>query len=355
MTLGDLIERVSALVPLDGVEASRPDALARRRHLDRLRLASGLVRRGVRRPPRPANRTASRSSAQADVAWRHRRRRPTSRHQPGSQCPGCGPPTRGGRLAAAAAIFFVRPSERLTVAGVTGTNGKTTTAYLLASILEAAGLRTRHRRHDRLSDRQHGAVRPTRTTPEAPDVQRLLREMVDAGCAACVMEVSSHALALRSRRLHPLCRPRCSPISPGIISISIGHGGVLRRQAPPVRDAADRPRRSVVNVDDPYGDRLASEFPRARRTRSIGAPTSRPDVIDASLGGLRFDARTPGGTCMVRSRLLGRPNAYNILGAIALASALDVPLDVIRVGCRLARERAGTFPDACRRRRPTSR
>ena len=152
----------------------------------------------------------------------------------GSWCP-----TRVWHWRVLADRFYRHPSGALRVVGITGTNGKTTTAYLLRSIFEAAGQRCgllgtvvySVGREDREA---------TRTTPEAPDVQQMLREMVDNGCAAAVMEVSSHALALkrvdgvqlRRRRLHqPDARPPRLPRR---------HGDVLRRQAPAVRDAAGR-------------------------------------------------------------------------------------------------------------------
>src|ERR1700724_1521663 len=99
-------------------------------------------------------------------------------------------------LAVLAAAFWRHPSADMQVVGITGTNGKTTTAYLVASILEAAGIRcgilgtVGYRVGDEMRE-------ATRTTPEAPEVQSLLREMVDLGCGACAMEVSSHALSLR--------------------------------------------------------------------------------------------------------------------------------------------------------------
>ena len=99
-------------------------------------------------------------------------------------------------LALLAAAFHHHPSAEMQVVGITGTNGKTTTAYLIASIFDAAGIRcgvlgtVAYRIGDQIRD-------ATRTTPEAPDVQGLLREMVDRGCGACAMEVSSHALSLR--------------------------------------------------------------------------------------------------------------------------------------------------------------
>ena len=98
-------------------------------------------------------------------------------------------------LAELAAIFFGRPSERLTMIGVTGTNGKTTTTYLLAAIFDAAGSSCGRigTVTTRIGDEEREAAR---TTPEAPDLQRLLREMLDRGLGACAMEVSSHALSL---------------------------------------------------------------------------------------------------------------------------------------------------------------
>src|SRR5205823_10309463 len=99
-------------------------------------------------------------------------------------------------LALLAAAFYRHPSREMQVIGITGTNGKTTTAYLVASIFDAARIRcgilgtVAYRIGDELRE-------ATRTTPEAPEVQGLLREMVDKKCGACAMEVSSHALSLR--------------------------------------------------------------------------------------------------------------------------------------------------------------
>ncbi len=109
--------------------------------------------------------------------------------------------TTDARLALAelAALLYERPSERLTVVGVTGTNGKTTTTYLLASVFDAAGMpcgrlgTVTFRTGPSASDEREAS----HTTPEASDVQRLLREMLDRGCKACAMEVSSHALVLQ--------------------------------------------------------------------------------------------------------------------------------------------------------------
>ncbi len=99
-------------------------------------------------------------------------------------------------LALLAAEFYGHPSRAMQVVGITGTNGKTTTSYLVSAIFEAAGTRCglMGTVTYRIGDQEFAA---TRTTPEAPDVQGLMRQMVAAGCGACVMEVSSHALALQ--------------------------------------------------------------------------------------------------------------------------------------------------------------
>jgi len=95
-----------------------------------------------------------------------------------------------------AAAFYGNPSEELALVGITGTNGKTTTSYVLASIFEAAGIKCGRigTIGYRIGARELDAPR---TTPEAPELQQMLRDMVKEGCGACVMEVSSHALALR--------------------------------------------------------------------------------------------------------------------------------------------------------------
>src|SRR5690606_13678126 len=99
-------------------------------------------------------------------------------------------------LAALAAAFYEHPSEKLLLVGITGTNGKTTSSYVLQAILEAGGIRC-----GRIGTVGYSIagreLEASRTTPEAPEVQRMLADMVEQGCGACVMEVSSHALVLR--------------------------------------------------------------------------------------------------------------------------------------------------------------
>jgi UDP-N-acetylmuramoyl-L-alanyl-D-glutamate--2,6-diaminopimelate ligase len=233
-------------------------------------------------------------------------------------------------LAALAAAFYGHPSEQLTLVGITGTNGKTTTSYLLASIFEAAGMKCgRVGTIDyRIGDREFEAAR---TTPEAPDLQRMLRDMVAQDCAACVMEVSSHALALR--------RADYLRFAAGVFTnLTRDHLDFHRN----MEDYFQAKRRlfellpagamGVVNLDDPRGPDLAAVARRPVSYAVEAAADVRPGPLSFSLDGLDFEVRTPRGTLNVRSPLVGRPNAYNILAAAATAMALDLPFSAIERG-----------------------
>jgi UDP-N-acetylmuramoyl-L-alanyl-D-glutamate--2,6-diaminopimelate ligase len=233
-------------------------------------------------------------------------------------------------LALLADRYFEHPSRALRVIGITGTNGKTTTAYLLRAILEAAGQRCGLMGTVVYSvgtdDRE-----ATRTTPEAPDVQQMLREMVDNGCTAAVMEVSSHALALK--RVDGLC------FAAGVFSNLTRdhldfHGDMeayfaakrrLFELLPP-----DAP--GVLNLDDPRGVSLQATARRAVTYAMRHAADVTPEPFSYSLSGLQFVVRTPRGPVHVRSSLVGQPNVYNLLAAIATADALGIPHPAIEAG-----------------------
>jgi UDP-N-acetylmuramoyl-L-alanyl-D-glutamate--2,6-diaminopimelate ligase len=233
-------------------------------------------------------------------------------------------------LAELAAEFFGHPSRELPVIGVTGTNGKTTITYLVASILDQAG-----RRCGRIGTIGYrvGLVEheASRTTPEAPDVQRLLREMVGARCLACAMEVSSHALALlRVDRMR---------FAAGVFTnltrdhLDFHHGMedyflAKRRLFEMLAPGAP----AVVNLDDPYGQRLQREFPGAVTFALDRLADITVGGLELSLHGLSGEVRTPAGAFRLRSPLVGRPNASNVLAAAAVAVSLDVPLPVVEQG-----------------------
>jgi UDP-N-acetylmuramoyl-L-alanyl-D-glutamate--2,6-diaminopimelate ligase len=179
-----------------------------------------------------------------------------------------------------------------------------------------------------LGDRE---VPASRTTPEAPDVQRMFRQMVDAGCGACVMEVSSHALALK--------RVDETTFAAGVFTNLTRdhldyHGDMesyfaakkrLFEMLPPAAPAA-------INLDDPRGETIR-KVASTPVTYAINKPADvTPGPLTLTFNGLEFDARTPKGTVHVKSRLVGRPNVSNILATVAVATALGLPASAIERG-----------------------
>lgn len=233
-------------------------------------------------------------------------------------------------MAALAAEFYSHPSRAMSVVGITGTNGKTTTAYLLRSVFEAAGKKCGLLGTVGYSvgDQELPAER---TTPEAPDVQRMFRRMVDSGCRACVMEVSSHALSLR--------RVDGTRFSAGVFTNLTRdhldyHGDMESYFSAKKRlfEMLGPEAPGVINVDDPRG-----ELMQKTASRSVTYAITKPaDVTSGPLSmtfdGLEFDARTPAGPVHVKSRLVGRPNVSNILATVAVATALDLPAAAIERG-----------------------
>jgi UDP-N-acetylmuramoyl-L-alanyl-D-glutamate--2,6-diaminopimelate ligase len=235
-------------------------------------------------------------------------------------------------LAGLAAALYGNPSEELTLVGITGTNGKTTTSYLLASIFEAAGVRCGRigTVGYRIGDRELDAPR---TTPEAPELQRMLREMVTQGCGACVMEASSHALALRRTDRLRFAAAIFTNLTRDHLDFhrDMEDYFVAKRR---LFELLPETGVAITNLDDRRGPQIAAA---ARRPVSyaIDAPADvRPGPLAYSLDGLSFEARTPRGTLRLTSKLVGRPNAYNILAAAAAAMALDVPFSAIEEGIR---------------------
>jgi UDP-N-acetylmuramoyl-L-alanyl-D-glutamate--2,6-diaminopimelate ligase len=239
-------------------------------------------------------------------------------------------PDARAALAALAAEFFGHPSRAMQVVGITGTNGKTTTAYLLRAVFESAG-----KKCGLLGTVTYSVgdaeLAASRTTPEAPDVQRMFRQMVDAGCRACVMEVSSHALALRRVDDTAFAAAVFTNLTRDHLDY---HGDMesyftakrrLFEMLPPGAPSA-------INLDDPRGESLRKTV-SAPVTYAINKQADvTPGPLTLTFEGLEFDARTPSGPVHVRSRLVGRPNVSNILATIAVATALDVPAAAIERG-----------------------
>jgi UDP-N-acetylmuramoyl-L-alanyl-D-glutamate--2,6-diaminopimelate ligase len=236
-------------------------------------------------------------------------------------------------LAVLAATFYREPSGEMRVIGITGTNGKTTTAYLIASIFEAAGIPCGilGTVAYRVGPGDEGVREASRTTPEAPDVQGLLREMVDRGCGACAMEVSSHALSLRRVDGTIFAAGVFTNLTRDHLDFHADMDDYFHAKRR-LFEMLPRDAPSLVNMDDPRGPSLLDAGGRPV-TYSINRTADvTPGSLSFSLEGLDFDVRTPRGTVHVRSKLVGRPNVYNILAAVSTATALDIPFDAIERG-----------------------
>jgi UDP-N-acetylmuramoyl-L-alanyl-D-glutamate--2,6-diaminopimelate ligase len=233
-------------------------------------------------------------------------------------------------LALLAAEFHAHPSRTMKVVGITGTNGKTTTGYLVSAIFEDAGTRCGliGTVTYRIGDREFEA---TRTTPEAPELQELMRQMVTAGCGACVMEVSSHALALRRVDGMHFAAGVFTNLTRDHLDFHADmedYFGAKRRLFEML--PANAP--AVLNVDDPRGASLVDAVTRPVTYAIDRKADVTPGPLSYSLAGLELDVRTPQGAVRVRSKLVGKPNVYNILAAVATTAALGVPLGAIERG-----------------------
>jgi UDP-N-acetylmuramoyl-L-alanyl-D-glutamate--2,6-diaminopimelate ligase len=244
-------------------------------------------------------------------------------------------------LALLATTFYRDPSREMRVIGITGTNGKTTTAYLVAAIFEAAGIRcgvlgtVAYKIGDELRE-------ATRTTPEAPDVQALLREMVDRGCGACAMEVSSHALTLRRVDGMSFAAAVFTNLTRDHLDFHAGMDDYFRAKRR-LFEMLPRNAPSILNVDDPRCGSLMEAGGRPL-TYGMQRPADvKPGPVSFSLDGLQFDVATPRDTLHVRSKLIGKPNVYNILAAVATATALDVSSDAIERGLQALDAVPGRF------------
>lgn len=232
-------------------------------------------------------------------------------------------------LAEIACAFHGHPSSHLEVIGVTGTNGKTTTAFMIRDILRAAG-----RAPGLIGTVQYeiGArcIPANRTTPEAPDLQAMLAQMVRAGCRSAVMEVSSHAL--EQKRVWGV------DFDAGVFTNLTRdhldyHGSMPRYFAAKsllFRALGQMEKRAaaVINIDDPWGQELAGIGGQWADLVTFGVhpgATVRAEEVDVGPGGSRFAAATPWGRVEVRLPLLGRFNVANALGALAACGARGVP------------------------------
>jgi UDP-N-acetylmuramoyl-L-alanyl-D-glutamate--2,6-diaminopimelate ligase len=234
-------------------------------------------------------------------------------------------------MATAAARFYGDPTASLPVVGVTGTNGKTTTAFLVRALLEAAGRRCGLL--GTVTSVVAGDERPTvRTTPEAIDLQRTFREMLDGGDRACAMEISSHALELRRADGIHVAAAVFTNLTQDHLDFHPTMEDYFQAKRRLFTSSSTRAR--VVNVDDPYGRRLAEEFPVVSFAIDRHADYRAVDVQTGFAGtDCRFE--TPDGAFDVHVPLPGRFNVANALGAWAAVRALGVELTALPDSARV--------------------
>jgi UDP-N-acetylmuramoyl-L-alanyl-D-glutamate--2,6-diaminopimelate ligase len=238
-------------------------------------------------------------------------------------------------LARISANFYRKPAERIAVTGITGTNGKSTTAFLLESILTAAG-----RKSALIGTIEYhvaGKVLPApHTTPEALELNRIFSEALGHGATDAVMEVSSHALA--QERVFGV--PFDVAVFTNLTRDHLDYHKTMEEYFAAKRMlfegcGTDAPRAVVTNVDDESGVKLA-EFSRKRSSLVLKYGWERGDLhaenVEITTRGTRFDLVMPGGKIAVFSALIGRVNVYNILAAAGAGYARGCAASAIAEG-----------------------
>ena len=252
-------------------------------------------------------------------------------------------------MAEMAACFYGHPEKQLTMLGVTGTNGKTTTTYMVKAIAEQAGKKVGiigTIRNMIGSESLH----TDRTTPESVDLFRLLRMMADAGVELVVMEVSSHAL--EQHRVHG-------------ITFDVGLFTNLTQDHLDYHKSFDNylhakkilfynSRKAVVNVDDDYADRMMADLTIPITTFGV---RDRADItatdIDITTDGVQFDLHTPEGDVLMHLQTPGLFSVFNAMGATGIAQAIGIRLADIKAGLEKLSSVSGRL-EAVRTDRPFS-
>lgn len=242
-------------------------------------------------------------------------------------------------LAKAASAVYGDPSHLLDLVGITGTNGKTTTTYLCFALAEAAAKKPAMLTtvEYRIGDKSEEAVR---TTPEASDTNRFLRQAVDDGCEVAVMEASSQAIDLH----------RCDwlrfkvAVFTNLTQDHLDYHKTMEGYFDAKKKLFDgrlgeRPGSSVINIDDEWGGKLAGELKASGKkvvTTSIdaksGSDLTASDIKVSLISGTSFLLKTPKGEAQITSPLVGKPHVYNMLSATGVALDLGYDLDSIKKG-----------------------
>ncbi len=238
-------------------------------------------------------------------------------------------------LACIANRFFGNPSSALAIAGITGTNGKTTTSYLIKSVLTAWGKKV-----GLIGTIQYmigEEIYPaTHTTPESLEFQELLSRMRDEGCDHVVSEVSSHALAQKRVDRTAFRTAVFTNLTRDHLDFHKTMEDYYLAKSRLFVELLDKSGRSIINLDDPYGKRLQTELKRRGQAVWTYGLEEGADLlaseIATSFDGLTFRIACEGKTYGVTSPLVGLPNVYNILSAAGACRALGTPWEAILEG-----------------------
>lgn len=251
--------------------------------------------------------------------------------------------------------FYGNPSARLTLIGITGTNGKTTTSYIIKNMLERCG-------NDvgligtigcLIKDRFFDAIH---TTPEAPDFQYYLRRMADEGCNYAVSEVSSHALSQKRVDYSGFKIAVFTNLTHDHLDFHKTMEEYYNAKKRLFTELLIKGGTAVINIDDTYGERLLNEIKREKGasvkclTLAIKNPNAdlRALNIKATFKGISFKLRYSGWAGddfeeTIQSSLIGMPNVYNLLSGIAAALSLGLPVDLIKRAISEVRTVEGRF------------
>src|SRR5580698_5621414 len=238
-------------------------------------------------------------------------------------------------LARLSANFYRRPAERIAVTGITGTNGKSTTAFLVESILAAAGRKTAL--VGTIEYHVAGKILPApHTTPESLELNRLLSEALGVGVAEAVMEVSSHAL--EQERVFGI--PFDVAVFTNLTRDHLDYHGTMESYFRAKRVlfegcGTEPPRAAVLNIDDEYGRQLVKlSKKKSSVVLSYGLTSGdfHAETVEITPSGTRFEMVTPAGKIAMWSPLIGTVNVYNVLAASAAGYARDCSEETIAQG-----------------------
>jgi len=240
--------------------------------------------------------------------------------------------------------FYGRPSEKMSVIGVTGTNGKTTTAFLIREIIEHSGRRAGL--IGTISYKIGGEEFPSlHTTPEAPEYQALLAKMLNAGCLYAVSEVSSHALAQKRADYTRFTTAVFTNLTRDHLDFHITMENYFEAKKRLFYELLKEEGTAIINLDDPYGRALRDCLKNKHSiTYAIDSDSDATayDIINKP-DGLRFKVRYRGIIYLIESPLVGIPNVYNILASVCAAISLGIDKESIFGALRRVENIRGRF------------